>query len=83
LKDIENTRKESFLAMNNERWSRGSDFMENFKITLAQVFADDDTDIDEHKVKIMCERAYRLCTSSFSLGTASSLFGDKAIKFSF
>ena len=57
-KEIEHIRGMYFLGLNTERWKNGSEFLENMKITLAQVFADDDTDVDEHKMKLMLDKAY-------------------------
>lgn len=50
--EIDRKRNDIFMNMDTKRWRKGKDFIESFKITLAQVFADDDTDIDQHKLKM-------------------------------
>ena len=46
----------------------GSDLVESLKIVLAQVFSDDDTDIDVHKIKISCEHAFNQALDMFYNG---------------
>ena len=53
------------MAMNQERWSSGRDLLESMKITLAQVYSDDDTDLDIHKLKISCEHLFNLALEKF------------------
>jgi hypothetical protein len=36
----------------------GFDLIESLKIVLAQVYSDDDTDMDIHKLKIACEKLF-------------------------
>lgn len=38
--------------MNASRWKNGTDFADSLKIALAQIFSDDDSDIDIYMIKI-------------------------------
>ena len=40
------------MTLDKKRWSSGYDLVESMKITFAQIFSDDDTDMDIHKIKI-------------------------------
>ena len=55
-KEVDEIRNRHFLTLREPRWISGYDFTESLKITLSQIFIDDDTDIDKHKIKIQCER---------------------------
>ena len=54
--EIDATRERHFFSLTQERWVSSNDLVESFKITLAQIFADDDSDLDEHRLKIKCEK---------------------------
>ena len=41
-----------------KRWKNGTDFLESFKIVLAQILIEDDTNMDKHKIKLKCEKAF-------------------------
>ena len=53
--------------------------MESLKITLAQVFADDDTDMDFHRLKIQCELKYIEIAKAFYEG--GQTFQNRNFKF--
>lgn len=61
-------RNKYFFILNQLRWANGNDFIESFKITLAQIYLDDDTDMDIHKLKIVCNTLYNEALSMFSKG---------------
>ena len=44
------------MTLDKKRWSSGYDLVESMKITFAQIFSDDDTDMDIHKIKIQCDQ---------------------------
>jgi hypothetical protein len=46
----------------------GPDLVESLKIVLAQVFCDDDTDIDIHKFKVIGDQAFQLALEMFYNG---------------
>ena len=46
----------------------GSDLVESIKMVLVQVFTDDDTDIDVHRIKISCEHAFNQALEIFFNG---------------
>lgn len=50
--EVDEIRSQYFMSLYTPRWISGYDFTESLKITLAQIFTDDDTDIDIHKIKI-------------------------------
>ncbi len=70
-KEIEMIRNEYYLSLNEKRWLNGRDLLESFKITLAQIFVDDDTDMDIHKINITCEHLFKESLKLFYEG------GDK------
>ena len=51
-----------------KRWLNGRDFLESFKIALAQIFVDDDTDMDIHKMNITCEHLFKEALTIFYEG---------------
>jgi len=57
--EVESIRKQYFFSLKEKRWETGIDFLESFKITLAQVFMDDDTDMDLHKLNITCDSRFQ------------------------
>ena len=80
--EIEAKRNDVFMKLNTKRWRKGKDFIESLKITLAQVFADDDTDIDQHKLKILSDKLYSQSIKKFYDGGEDFFIGDKS-NFSF
>jgi hypothetical protein len=48
-------REEYIYGLDKKRWKTTSDFVQVFKIMLAQVMTDDDTDIEEYRLKIQME----------------------------
>ena len=66
--EIEWIRNEYFLLSEENRWSNGRDFLESSKIALAQIFVDDDTDMDLHKMNITCEHLFKECLKAFYTG---------------
>ena len=41
-----------------KRWKNGKDFLESFKIVLAQILIEDDSNMDKHRIKLKCEKAF-------------------------
>jgi hypothetical protein len=69
--EVNNFREWYFVGQNEpskHRWESGHDLSESFKITLAQIYADDDTDIDLHKINIQCERLYHYALKMYFEG---------------
>ncbi len=60
--------RQRFLTQIHERWMNGSDLVESFKIVLAQLFIDDDTDIDIHKIKVIGDQAFQRALEMFYNG---------------
>lgn len=56
------------MSLNQKRWLNGNDFIESLKITLAQIFLDDDTDMDLHKMKIYCTNLFNEVINMFFNG---------------
>ena len=54
--------------MKNKRWLNGSDLLESLKVTLAQIYLDDDTDMDIHKIKVFCTNIFNSAIDMFLLG---------------
>ncbi|CDW83834.1 UNKNOWN [Stylonychia lemnae] len=57
-KDIKDFRDLYIFRMNDKRWVNGRDLTESLKIVLTQVFLDDDTDTDIHKMRLSCDKSY-------------------------
>ena len=66
--EIDNIRKQYFLSLKVKRWANGRDFLDSSKITLSQIFVDDDTDMDLHKMNISCEHLFKECLKYFYEG---------------
>lgn len=61
-------RQELFLNNSKSRWTNGSDFLASLKICLAQIYADDDSDIDALKMKKLCSDTAAYCKEGFFNG---------------
>ena len=77
--EIEWIRDEYFLSLKENRWTNGRDFLESSKIALAQIFVDDDTDMDLHKMNITCEHLFKECLKAFYEG--DGLFKESGLTY--
>jgi len=76
--EVDSIRKQYFFSLKKKRWETGIDFLESFKITLAQVFMDDDTDMDLHKLNITCDSRFQEAIQMFYEGK-DEFDGEKSV----
>lgn len=79
---LKKMRQKHIFSMVNKRWKTPIDFLSVFKIMLAQVMTDDDTDIDEYKLRIEIEKIKKECFKLFFGSNEESIIYPKSFKFS-
>jgi len=61
-------------------WSNSKEFLDTFKLILAQIYADDDSAVDEHLLLQHCETLFQTCEQMFLHGVEDSCLQAEGVE---